>query len=42
MPDYPEIPEQQEVPDYTNMFIILFVAVAIAIVIGLVSLYRKK
>jgi hypothetical protein len=42
MPDYPEIPEQQEVPDYTNMFIILFVAVAIAIVIGLVSLFRKK
>jgi hypothetical protein len=40
----PEYPEQQEitVPDYTNMFIILFIAVAIAIVIGLVSLFRKK
>jgi hypothetical protein len=38
----PEYPEQQEAPDYTNMFIILFVAVAIAIIIGLVSLFRKK
>ena len=42
MPEYPEIPEQQEAPDYTNMFIIVFVLVAIAIVIGLVSLFRKK
>jgi hypothetical protein len=39
MPDYPE---QQEVPDYTNMFIIVFVLVAIAIVIGLISVFRKK
>ena len=38
----PEYPEQQEAPDYTNMFIIVFVLVAIAIVIGLVSLLRKK
>ncbi|MEJ2240837.1 MAG: PQQ-binding-like beta-propeller repeat protein [Candidatus Bathyarchaeota archaeon] len=38
----PEYPEQQEAPDYTNMFIIVFVLVAIAIVIGLVSLFRKK
>jgi outer membrane protein assembly factor BamB len=34
----PEYPEQQEVPDYTNMFIILLIAVAIAIVIGLVAI----
>ena len=40
----PEYPEQQEitVPDYTNMFIIIAILVAIAIVIGLVLLFRKK
>ena len=41
----PEYPEQQEVPDYTNMFNIIIIAVAIAIVISLISLvllFRKK
>ena len=38
----PEYLEQQAAPDYTNMFIIVFVLVAIAIVIGLVSIFRKK
>ncbi|MEJ2242727.1 MAG: PQQ-binding-like beta-propeller repeat protein [Candidatus Bathyarchaeota archaeon] len=40
----PEYPEQQEVtiPEYTTMDIILAILVAIAIVIGLVLLFRKK
>ena len=40
----PEYPEQQEItiPEYTTMDIILAILVAIAIVIGLVLLFRKK
>jgi len=39
---YPEIPETPEIPEYTTVDIVILVAVAIAIIIGLVSLFRKK
>ncbi|MEJ2241940.1 MAG: hypothetical protein P8Y18_07340, partial [Candidatus Bathyarchaeota archaeon] len=45
MPDYPETPEMTEVaqiPDIATMNIVILVAVAIAIVIALVSLFKKK
>ncbi|MEJ2242111.1 MAG: hypothetical protein P8Y18_08215, partial [Candidatus Bathyarchaeota archaeon] len=40
----PEYPEQQEItiPEYTTIDIVIIILVAIAIVIGLVSLLRKK
>jgi hypothetical protein len=40
----PEYPEQQEVtiPEYTMIDIVIIILVAIAIVIGIVSLMRKK
>jgi len=41
MPEYPE-PQEVTIPEYTTMDIILAILVAIAIVIGLVLLFRKK
>ena len=42
--EMPEYPEQQEltIPEYTTMDIILAILIVIAIVIGLVLLFRKK
>ena len=42
MPEYPEPPEPTVVPEYSTMDIIILVGVAIAIVIGLVSLFKKQ
>jgi hypothetical protein len=45
MPEYPETPEMSEVaqiPDIATMNIVILVAVAIAIVIALISLFKKK
>jgi hypothetical protein len=42
MPDYPEPQEIPEYPEYTTMDIVLAILVVIAIVIGLVLLFRKK
>ena len=39
---WPEYPEPTVVPEYTIMDIVILVGVAIAIVIGLVSLFRKQ
>ena len=45
MPEYPESPDMTEVaqiPDIATMNIVILVAVAIAIVIALISLFKKK
>ena len=42
MPEYPQPQEIPEYPEYTTIDIILAILVAIAIVIGLVLLLRKK
>jgi hypothetical protein len=42
MPEYPEPQEIPEYPEYTTMDIVLAILIAIAIIIGLVLLFRKK
>ena len=37
-----DMPEPSEAPEYTTMDLVILVAVAVAIVIGLVSLLRKR
>jgi hypothetical protein len=41
-PEWPAYPEPEKAADYTPMFLGLIVAVAIAIVIGLVNLWALR